>query len=150
MPFNFREFFGVGDDYYKDEVVDQPNEEVGPESGRAENMHEQATRPTQRAKVLSMDGSNRTSASKIALYEPRTYADAQTIATQILQGEAVIVNFGSIDEKNQLRVLDYIAGATFAVDGMVERVGEQIFLATPHNFEITGSLSQNIGAQFNN
>lgn len=140
MAFNIKELF-IPADEYDEEVIDQAG------SDNMENAD--VKEPVNRSKkvqrnVISMDG-NRSAPSKIALYEPRTYADAQTIATQILQGEAVIVNFGGIDERNQLRVLDYIAGAAFAVDGMVERVGEKIFLATPHNFEITGSISQNQG-----
>lgn len=145
MAFNkFKDFFGV-DDYYEDEVAD----EYLDDAQQPEDNTDSKVKTNPRANVLKLDG-KRNSAAKIALYEPRTYADAQKIATQILQGEAVIVNFSSIDERNQLRVLDYIAGATFAVDGDVERVGDQIFVATPHNFEISGTISQNVGQQFGN
>ncbi|MBM7617787.1 cell division inhibitor SepF [Weissella uvarum] len=138
----FKDFFGV-DDTYEEEV--ERDDYV--ENDQAEQSDERKGKPVQRGNVLKMDGKRNTPA-KIALYEPRTYADAQTIATQILQGEAVIVNFSAIDERNQLRVLDYIAGATFAVDGDVERVGDEIFVATPHNFEISGSISQTVSQQF--
>ena len=138
MAFNkFKDFFGV-DDYYEDEVAD----EYLDDAQQPEDNTDSKVKTNPRANVLKLDG-KRNSAAKIALYEPRTYADAQTIATQILQGEAVIVNFSSIDERNQLRVLDYIAGD-------VERVGDQIFVATPHNFEISGTISQNVGQQFGN
>ncbi|MBS0949935.1 cell division protein SepF [Weissella minor] len=147
MAFNkFKDFFGV-DDYYEETAEDGTVNAAQAEQPVQEERKGQPA--AQRSNVLKIDG-KRNSAAKIALYEPRTYADAQTIATQILQGEAVIVNFSSIDERNQLRVLDYIAGATFAVDGDVERVGDQIFVATPHNFEISGSVSQNVSQQFGN
>ncbi|WP_134643793.1 cell division protein SepF [Weissella cibaria] len=149
MAFKFKEFFGV-DNYYEEEVPEEQYSEDTAQGSAAPTATSNATRPTaaRRPNVLKMDGS-RSETSKIALYEPRTYADAQTIATQLLAGEAVIVNLGSIDENTGKRVLDYLGGTAFAVDGIIERVGERIFLATPHNFEISGTISQNLGQQFN-
>jgi len=148
MAFKIRDIFGV-DPYYEEDAVE---EDVVEDTTTTQANSANASRPTvtQRPNVLSMDGSNvRGETSKIALYEPRTYADAQTIATQLLAGEAVIVNLSSIDENTGKRVLDYLGGTAFAVDGLIERVGERIFLATPHNFEISGTISQNLGQSFN-
>lgn len=152
----FRNFFmGSDSDYYYEEeeapeeqYVQEPAQQA---TSKAKPANANATRPTatRRPNILPMDGSRPGETSKIALYEPRTYADAQTIATQLLAGEAVIVNLGSIDENIGKRVLDYLGGTAFAVDGIIERVGERIFLATPHNFEISGTISQNLGQQFN-
>ncbi|MFL2019780.1 MAG: cell division protein SepF [Weissella hellenica] len=150
MAFKFKDYIFGGEDnyYYEDEESEEGQEEQ--KSNFTESNNNNATRPTneRRANVIKMDGS-RGEPAKIALYEPRTYADAQTIATQLLGGEAVIVNLGSIDENTGKRILDYLGGTAFAVDGTIERVGERIFLATPHNFEISGTISQNLGQQFN-
>lgn len=150
MAFNkIRDFIGgIDSDYEEDAFEDDVVEETATTQASTTN----ASRPkvVKRPNVLSMDGTNsRGETSKIALYEPRTYADAQTIATQLLAGEAVIVNLSSIDENTGKRVLDYLGGTAFAVDGLIERVGERIFLATPHNFEISGTISQNLGQSFN-
>ena len=139
---------GLESDYEEDAFEEDVVEETATTQANTTN----ASRPkvVKRPNVLSMDGTNnRGETSKIALYEPRTYADAQTIATQLLAGEAVIVNLSSIDENTGKRVLDYLGGTAFAVDGLIERVGERIFLATPHNFEISGTISQNLGQSFN-
>ena len=150
MEFKFKDYiFGVDDNYYYEDD-DSENSQEDQKSANLTESNNNATRTTneRRANVLKMDGS-RDDPAKIALYEPRTYADAQTIATQLLGGEAVIVNLGSIDENTGKRILDYLGGTAFAVDGTIERVGERIFLATPHNFEISGTISQNLGQQFN-
>lgn len=150
MAFKFKDYiFGVDDNYYYEDEDSESSQEDQKAANFAESNNN-ATRPTneRRANVIKMDGS-RDDPAKIALYGPRTYADAQTIATQLLGGEAVIVNLGSIDENTGKRILDYLGGTAFAVDGTIERVGERIFLATPHNFEISGTISQNLGQQFN-
>ena len=79
--------------------------------------------------------------SQIALYEPRLYADVRQIATQLLKGQAVIVNFTQMDDKNARRVVDFLNGATFAIDGGIKRIGKEIFLCTPKNYEVSGNLS---------
>jgi cell division inhibitor SepF len=150
----FQNFFGQ-DEYYEEEndeqfaaqaAGEQPNQSAAAvNAGTASN----ASRPsaTRRPNVLAMDGS-RDTASKIALYEPRIYSDAKAIVTQILAGEAVIVNFGSVEDATARRIVDFMMGASFAVDGDVQRIGETIFLVTPHNFEISGTISQSLGGQF--
>lgn len=79
--------------------------------------------------------------SQIDLYEPRLYADVRQIATQLLKGQAVIVNFTQMDDKNAKRVVDFLNGATFAIDGGIKRIGKEIFLCTPKNYEVSGNLS---------
>lgn len=79
--------------------------------------------------------------SQIALYEPRLYADVRQIATQLLKGQAVIVNFTQMDDKSAKRVVDFLNGATFAIDGGIKRIGKEIFLCTPKNYEVSGNLS---------
>lgn len=82
--------------------------------------------------------------SQISLYEPRLYADVRQIATQLLDGRAVIVNFTQMDDKNAKRVVDFLNGATFAIDGGIKRIGKEIFLCTPKNYEVSGNLSDGL------
>jgi len=82
--------------------------------------------------------------SKIALFEPKVYSDSRAIASQILGGEAVIVNFTQIDESQAKRILDFLGGAIYAVNGEIERIGQSIFLVTPATFEISGTLTDNL------
>lgn len=147
----FRDIFGT-DDFYEDDGTQQDTDYYADEddtSGASGTTNSSAARPAanKRPNVLSMDGRN-ASSSKIALYEPRVYSDAKAIVTQMLAGEAVIVNFASIDESQAKRIVDFMMGAAFALEGDVQRIGETIFLVTPHNFEISGSISQSLGQQY--
>lgn len=98
--------------------------------------------PERRNNVVSIQQAKQeTRLSQIALYEPRLYADVRQIATQLLKGQAVIVNFTQMDDKNAKRVVDFLNGATFAIDGGIKRIGKEIFLCTPKNYEVSGNLS---------
>lgn len=84
------------------------------------------------------------SKSQIALFEPRIFSDAKEAAKQLISGQAVILNFERIDDSQTNRIVDFLSGTLFAIDGSIEEVGTQIFLCTPNSFEINGSLYTNI------
>ncbi|MDF7636724.1 cell division protein SepF [Leuconostocaceae bacterium ESL0958] len=84
---------------------------------------------------------------RIALFEPKVYADSRAIASQVIDGDPVLVNFSQLEEDQAMRILDYIGGAVYAVSGSMERVGEKIFLLTPAGYEVVGSMSDNLDNQ---
>ncbi|WP_040468821.1 cell division protein SepF [Limosilactobacillus gastricus] len=129
----FSNLFGVDDEYNEqEEYYDQ-------------TTSTNATTNVRNSKVVPFDSSNRSSTStpnsQIDLVEPRLYGDAREIATQLLDGKAVIVNFSQMDANTAVKVVDFLNGAIFAIDGEIKRIGEQIFLCTPRNFEVAGKLA---------
>jgi cell division inhibitor SepF len=81
---------------------------------------------------------------KIALFEPRIYGDAREITNRLLEGQAAIINFSQMDPKIALKTVDFLNGAVFAIDGEIKRVGEQIFLCTPRNVEVSGKAAEDM------
>ncbi|WP_099974643.1 MULTISPECIES: cell division protein SepF [Lactobacillaceae] len=104
-------------------------------------QYEQTETLPENDKVVSMNTEVRnTGASKISIFQPRVYSDAKTVAKQLLSNKAVVVNFNNINEDQAKRVVDFLTGTVFAIDGEIKRVGEKIFLCTPPKFEIDGSI----------
>lgn len=128
----FKNFFGVGDaaaeDYYD-------ADSTTPTTSNNNNV------------VSIKDAQNVSETpSTIALFEPRMFGDTKEIATQLLSGQAAIINFDQMDNETARRVVDFMNGTVFAIDGDIQRVGKEIFLCTPANFQIDGKLSANIKA----
>lgn len=124
-------FFGINDDDEIDEKSVNTNADQ-PKSDYSNNE-----------KVVSMSTASeaRTKAnSKIAIYQPRVYSDAKVIAKQLLNNKAVIVNFNNVNDEQSKRIVDFLTGTIFALNGEIKRVGEKIFLCTPPKFEIDGSI----------
>lgn len=93
-------------------------------------------------KVVAMHGPHAVKEnSKIALYQPRLYSDVQEIADELLANRAVIINFTQMDSGEAKRLIDFLNGTVYAIDGNIKRIGEQIFLCTPRNFDVEGELS---------
>ncbi|MBB1069327.1 cell division protein SepF [Limosilactobacillus sp. RRLNB_1_1] len=95
-------------------------------------------------KVVSINSGRVNQMSQISLYEPRLYADVKQIASQLLEGHAVIVNFTQMDSSVAARLVDFLNGTVFAIDGEMKRIGKEIFLCTPKNYEISGNLTSNL------
>jgi cell division inhibitor SepF len=74
--------------------------------------------------------------SQITKRLPRSLADAQRAAEDLKERRPVIVNLEKADDELARRVIDFISGVTYALNGFYERVGDKVFLFTPSNIII--------------
>lgn len=88
--------------------------------------------------------------NKIAILEPRTYTESKEIAKCIFRNEIVIVNFHLVDESQARRIVDFLTGAVYALDGDIQRLGGELFICTPPNTEIDSATAKSLlETQFN-
>lgn len=83
-----------------------------------------------------------TPTSKIVLEEPRVYSDAKEVSQNLLANKAVIINFARMDDAQARRIVDFVTGTVYALNGEIQRVGDKIFLATPPKFETDGKIAE--------
>lgn len=107
-------------------------------------------------KVVSMRSSNNSNnkrsqeahsssrAGKITIIEPRVYSEAMNIAKHIIASDAVLINFHLVEEHQARRIVDFLTGTVYALDGDIQRVGDEIFLCTPSNIEIDSATAQSL------
>lgn len=124
-------FFGIAED-------DDLNEDLFTEE---ETPVEENKNNERRANVVSIN-SGATPTSKIVLYEPRVYSDAKEVAQNLLSNKAIIINFARMDDTQSRRIVDFITGTVYALNGEIQRVGDKIFLATPPKFETDGKIAE--------
>ncbi len=79
--------------------------------------------------------------SHIDLFVPKVFSDAKTIVNQLLLHEAVIVNFSAIEKDQSSKIVDFVAGAIYAVEGSIEKISNNIWLIAPNNYSVSGSGS---------
>jgi cell division inhibitor SepF len=96
-------------------------------------------------KVVSInDAKKSTQVARISIYEPRIYADVKVIAKQLIDDNAVIINFGSASDEATRRIIDFLNGVIFTIDGSIERISELVFVFTPHNYHLDGETRKSI------
>jgi len=81
------------------------------------------------------------SSSKVVLCEPRNYNEAQEIADNIVNRRAVVINLQRVDHQQAKRIVDFLSGTVYAVNGDIQKLGSETFLCTPDNVEVSGTIS---------
>ena len=66
--------------------------------------------------------------SKVVLCEPRTYNEAQEIADHVVNRRAVVINLERVDHIQAKRIVDFLSGTVYAVNGDIQKLGAQTFL----------------------
>lgn len=82
--------------------------------------------------------------SKVVLYEPRNYSEAQEIADNVVNKRAVVINLQRVDHQQAKRIVDFLSGTVYAVNGDIQKLGAETFLCTPDNVDVSGSITESI------
>ena len=80
--------------------------------------------------------------SKVIIREPKDYSDAQNIADCLKESLPVFVNLQRLDKGQGRRIIDFLSGTIYAVDGEIQRVGNDLFLCTPKTVETDGAVTE--------
>jgi cell division inhibitor SepF len=88
------------------------------------------------AQVLSMNSGKQ----EIVLFRAGTFADASKAADDLRSKKQVILNMENIDKALCRRVVDFLTGCTYALDGEVRKVAQATYLFCPHGMDIVGDL----------
>ncbi len=86
-------------------------------------------------KDISGDG------NKMILFEPRAYSESQQIADYLKNNNAVIVNLKRVTPDQAKRIVDFLSGTLYAIEGGLQKLGGGIFLCTPINVPVEGKIS---------
>jgi len=79
--------------------------------------------------------------TRIVTIHPTAYSDAVTIGEAFRDGIPVIINLTDMGEEEARRLVDFAAGLTFGLHGVIERVTTRVFLLSPATVEVTGDNS---------
>ena len=78
--------------------------------------------------------------SHVVVVEPRCYDEVQGVADHLKNRRSVIVNLESADVELARRVVDFMSGTTYALNGSMQKVGNGIFVFVPSNVDITAEI----------
>lgn len=85
-------------------------------------------------------------AMEVCVIKPNNMDDSREITETLLSGRTVILNLEGLDLEDAQRIIDFISGAAFAIDGNLQKISNSIFLVTPAHVDISGDLQDLLGA----
>ena len=95
------------------------------------------------AQVLNLGNSSASSVSNkqsVVLFRPNSFNDTSKAADDLRARKAVIVNMENVDKAMARRVVDFLSGCVYALDGDVKKIAQSAYLFCPHNMDIVGDL----------
>ncbi len=122
---------GLGDEEYYDEddiLTDDYEEEEPVVEERSFGR---------KSKVVNIHA---TTQLKVVVMQPENFEDAKGIADHLKTKKPVIVNLESLDSDIARRVVDFLSGAVYGLDGNIQKVSSGIFLIAPYNVSIMGDF----------
>ena len=80
--------------------------------------------------------------NKTILVEPRAFSEAQQIADYLKNKNQVVVNFKRVTSDVSKRIMDFLNGIIYAIDGTMQKLGPGIVICAPKGFEIEGNITE--------
>ena len=78
---------------------------------------------------------------EVCVIKPASFdSDVKEIAETLLAGRTVILNMEGLDLSVGQRIIDFMCGATYSVDGNLQKISSFIFIITPKNVDLSGDL----------
>lgn len=111
--------------------------------------YEYDEKPEQRPRFLSRPASNNNNkvvplrrGMEVSLIKPVSMEDSHEICERLLEGKAVVLNLEGIHLEVAQRIIDFTCGATYSMDGNLQKISGSIFIATPSTVELSGDFRE--------
>lgn len=82
--------------------------------------------------------------ARVVLVEPVRFEESQGIADNLLDRKAVVINIESCDTDIAAKIIDFVGGVVYAIDGTIQKVSQGIILAAPQNIDIASELKHDM------
>ena len=97
---------------------------------------ERSSAPGFNGQILNM-GSGK---QEVVLFHAKTFDDAAKASDELRRKKAVILNMENVDKALTRRVVDFLSGSVYALDGSVKKIAQSTYLFCPHNMDVVGDL----------
>ena len=92
-------------------------------------------------RIVSMSrGPRGGSGMEVRVYRPSDFDSCQDISDIILSGKAAVINFDLVSLEDAQRIIDFVSGCCYAINGTVKQVADKIVIYTPNDIDITGDF----------
>jgi cell division inhibitor SepF len=125
-------------DGFEDEVQESAprSRRTSPFSATQENETTSSAPSGFSGQVLNM-GSGK---QEVVLFHAKAFDDAARAADELRRKKAVILNMENVDKSLTRRVVDFLSGSVYALDGSVKKIAQSTYLFCPHNMNVVGDL----------
>lgn len=137
--FNFVGWEAVDEDEEELELQDENNNEVKSEPIQTHFFNN--SKRQQSGKVVNIHNGNQ---FKMIVAQPNTFDDAKDICDHLKSNKPVVINLEGIEKHDAQRIIDFLSGSIYALDGSIQKVSCDIFVIAPNSVDVSGDLDEEI------
>ncbi|MEE1038506.1 MAG: cell division protein SepF [Eubacterium sp.] len=136
----FKDLVGIGDDYEEDEEITEEEIEAAESKMEREQERQRFSRQSSSrgSNVVPMGGVMN-EAMKLVVIEPASFEESPKLVDSLKSRKPVILNLENLDSETARKIFDFISGATYALNGSVQKVANNIFVFAPENVDISAN-----------
>ncbi len=109
-----------------EDSTDTVNEKRGRKEGNRRNN------------LVSLAGG--TKQTKVMIVEPEEFEEVRTLVDYLKSKSPVILRLHQVERNEAKRIVDFMSGATYALNGSMRKLGDTIFFFAPHSVVIEGEM----------
>ena len=143
------------EDYYEDDYEYEAQEKEAVNSGNnnyglreVPREREYTVPPTSRKSAARTNPQvysiNTSVQMQVVIIKPECYEDAQEICDQIKTKKPVVVNLEKVEFPTAQRIMDFLSGTCYSLEGSIQRVANNIFVIAPENVDISGDFKEEL------
>lgn len=134
------------DDYFVDDDYDDDDKPARKKLfNKRDDYEDDYEEPEQKPHFLSRSNSKvvpMRRGMEVSLVKPTSMEDSREICDYLLAGKAVVLNMEGIHMEVAQRIIDFASGATYSMNGNLQKISNYIFIATPESVELSGDFQE--------
>lgn len=91
--------------------------------------------------------SSASAALEMKIVKPEKFEDVTAIADHLLERRTVVLNLENTNKETIRRILDFLTGTTYAIEGQIKRAANSTYVITPKNVDVSADMEQAPAAQ---
>ena len=131
-------FGGFGGEYgIEDNLALNPSSDL--DSMYPTNVTTRPSRITSReSKVVSMPYK----AGEVTVIEPRSFSESAQIVKKLIEKKTVVLHLDLLDKEQSQRTIDFVCGASHALNGSVQKISDAVVIFTPDTIALSVENAQ--------
>ena len=122
---------------YEDEDEEFEDFEETPRKDSFEDRRASVKADDRRGKVVNIHA---TTQLKLVLVKPERFENASEIADHLKDKRTVVLNLESTNKDVARRLIDFLSGVTYGVEGKIKKVSANTYIITPYHVDFEGDL----------
>lgn len=86
------------------------------------------------------------SSIELKVVRPERFEDVSSIADHLLSGRTVVLNLEATNKDMSRRLIDFLSGVAYSIEGQLKRVANDTYIITPNNVDVSDSSREERGA----